>query len=131
MPDTSTQALPITRRVPVQKLHNSRLSSVDFDTLKFGDVFADHMYELRYEDGAWQQGRIMPYGPIQMMPSSNILHYGQGVFEGMKAFKYNDGSINIFRLEQHHKRITNSCRRMNIPELPYEVFHDAVLQLVD
>lgn len=131
MSEIPTQALPITQRVPVQKLHNSRLSAINFDQLKFGDVFADHMYELRYEDGAWQQGRIMPYGPIQMMPSSNILHYGQGVFEGMKAFMYKDGSINIFRLRQHYERITNSCRRMNIPELPYEVFHDAIVQLVD
>lgn len=131
MSESPTQALPITRRVPVQKLHNSRLDSTNFDKLKFGDVFADHMYELRFEDGAWQDGRIMPYGPIQMMPSANILHYGQGVFEGMKAFKYKDGSINIFRIDQHYERITNSCRRMNIPELPYEVFHDAIVQLVD
>ncbi|MCH8568279.1 MAG: branched-chain amino acid aminotransferase [Balneolales bacterium] len=126
-----TKAPVHSERFSVNKTTESRLSNIDYNNLRFGDVFADHMFELRYANGKWDEGRVLPYGPIQVMPSSNILHYGQGAFEGMKAFTAKDGNIHIFRIPEHYQRFNNSCKRMNIPSVPYDVFHDAIVQLVD
>lgn len=116
---------------PVEHIEESKRPEVDFANLRFGDVFADHMFEIRCRNGEWSAGQIMPYGPIEMMPSANILHYGQGSFEGMKAFRYKDGEVNIFRIDDHYQRFANSCKRMNIPVVPKEVFRDSIVQLVD
>ncbi len=117
--------------IEIQKIKKSRRDSVDFNQLKFGDRFADHMFECEYKNGEWSNFKIKPYGPIQMMPSANILHYGQGVFEGMKAFCHKDGKVNIFRPDKHYERFNRSCKRMNIPEVPKELFISALKTLVD
>lgn len=126
-----TRDSSVTAVFPVNHAEASRRSEVDYDKLKFGDIFADHMFEIRCKNGEWSQGQIMPYGPVEMMPSANILHYGQGCFEGMKAFRYKDGDINIFRIKEHHQRFSNSCKRLNIPVVPLEIFRNAIVQLVD
>ena len=118
-------------RIPVQKTTASRLAETDFSDLRFGDKFADHMLEMRYTDGQWGEPSIRPYAPIQMTPAASILHYGQGVFEGMKAFRREDGRITIFRIDKHFERFNNSCKRLNIPEIPFEVFEQGLIQLVD
>jgi len=117
--------------IEIERVPESRLESIDFNNLRFGDVFSDHMFEATYKDGSWQDIKIRPYGPVNMMPSANILHYGQGVFEGMKAFSYKNGKINIFRADKHYERFTRSSKRMDIPEVPKELFLNAIKTLVN
>ena len=71
----------------ILKTSNSRLDSTDFSNLPFGRIFSDHMLICKYKNGSWGESEILPYGPIDMMPGTQVLHYGQSVFEGMKAFK--------------------------------------------
>ncbi|MFN1835488.1 branched-chain amino acid aminotransferase [Balneola sp. MJW-20] len=109
---------------------NSRIHEVDFNDLQFGKIFSDHMFECHYEDGAWNKPEINPYGPIEVTPAMNALHYAQTVFEGMKAFYKDENTINIFRPEVHHQRFNNSCRRVCIPETSYEMFISALDNLI-
>jgi branched-chain amino acid aminotransferase len=117
--------------IEIEKKPVSSIEKVDFSTLRFGDVFSDHMFEMKYANGFWSTPRIYPYGPITINPSASILHYGQGVFEGMKAFMYSDGRVNIFRPARHYQRFLRSSARMNIPAVPEEFFMSAMEHLVD
>ncbi|AXJ01542.1 branched-chain amino acid aminotransferase [Cyclonatronum proteinivorum] len=128
---SETKVTAVDQTFPVKKTTASRLQSVNFSDLRFGDVFSDHMFELIYENNSWQKGKIIPYGPVNIMPSANILHYGQGAFEGMKAFTMENGEINVFRIHDHYNRFNDSCKRLNIPSIPEETFTQAILQLVD
>lgn len=110
----------------IQAVSASRLSTVDFSTLRFGEVFSDHMVQVIYEDRSWQQGEVLPFGPIDVSPALSVLHYGQAVFEGLKAFRYADGRVNIFRADRHYERFIASCERMSIPALPREVWFEAL-----
>lgn len=97
----------------------------------FGDHFTDHMISIVWtKDGGWQQPEVLPYGPIQMDPASSVLHYGQEIFEGLKAYRRGDGSIVAFRPEENGKRLNESARRLALPELPVDVFVAAVRELV-
>ena len=115
----------------ITRRSESKLPSIDFNQLRFGDTFSDHQFEQKYKSGEWLQGEIMPYGPIQLDPALSVLHYGQAVFEGMKAFHYKNGKINIFRIDKHYDRFVRSCQRMNIPVISSEVFAESIKQLVD
>ncbi|MEX0685603.1 MAG: branched-chain amino acid aminotransferase [Balneolales bacterium] len=117
--------------IKVQAISKSKLPDTDFSNLKFGETFADHQLEMNYQNGKWQAPEIKPYGKIEVMPSMNVLHYGQSVFEGLKAFRYGNQGINLFRLDQHIDRFNISCRRMNIPEIDKEIFSQSVKALVD
>lgn len=114
----------------VQPTAHSRLAQVDFTRLGFGDVFADHMFLLHYADGAWGQPEIVPYGPIPLEPGVATLHYGQSVFEGLKAFRGRDGVIRLFRPEMNARRLKASCIRLCIPPLDEAVFVEACRHLV-
>ena len=114
-----------------EPISESRLPKINFSELRFGDIFSDHMFEAHYHNGEWQDFKIKPYGPVPMPPSANILHYGQGVFEGMKAFNFTDGKISVFRPRKHYERFSNSCKRMNIPQIPEEMFIEAIHALVE
>ncbi|MGF1529022.1 MAG: branched-chain amino acid aminotransferase [Candidatus Competibacterales bacterium] len=96
----------------------------------FGSVFADHMFTLDYSDGRWHSPRIRPYGPIALDPACATLHYGQTVFEGLKAFAGVDGRVRLFRPDANAKRLADSCRRMCIPPVDPELFVAAVRALV-
>lgn len=109
----------------------SRISQVDLDNPGFGVAFSDHMFSNIYVDGEWQTPEIMPYGEIALSPAISTLHYGQGVFEGLKAFYAEDGSINVFRPDAHHRRFNKSCRRLCIPETDYDTFITAIETLID
>ena len=116
----------------IVKTKNSRLSLIDFTNLHFGKVFSDHMLSCHYKNGAWQTPEILPYGPIPMNPASQVLHYGQSVFEGMKAFKNSNNEVLLFRKEDNFKRLNRSAIRMSIPEIPKNIFInglDALLSL--
>ena len=108
----------------------SRRSEVDPARLGFGDHFSDHLFSLRYEDGAWGQPEIVPLGPIPVHPGCLALHYGQSVFEGLKAFRGADRKVRIFRANRNAARFAESCRRLCIPPLPEGVFEAAVEAIV-
>lgn len=107
-----------------------RYRSVDFNNLKFGKLFSDHMLEMHYKDGAWGEPMIKPYGTIEIHPSMHALHYGQAIFEGMKAYYINEHTISVFRPHAHFERLTHSCRRMCMPEIPESVFLNGIEQLM-
>jgi branched-chain amino acid aminotransferase len=117
--------------IKITQRDQSKRSSVDFDNLAFGNQFSDHMLVCKFTGGEWESPAIIPYGKIQYDPAMSVLHYGQGVFEGMKAFSYKDGKVNIFRPESHYERFVESCERVQIPAIPKEVFLDGLDKLVD
>lgn len=110
---------------------NSTLSEVNFNELDFGKHMSDHMLLARYKNGAWQEPSIVPFGPIPMMPTILALHYGQSVFEGMKAFKMADGNISIFRIKKHFDRLQRTLARMCMPPLSFELFEESIKALVE
>ena len=117
--------------IRVTKTNKSRLSDVDFNNIPFGRTFSDHMFVARYENGEWKNPEIVPFGPIQLHPATLALHYGQSIFEGMKASVDPNGRPLLLRPEMHIQRLNASARRMCIPEFPEDLFLDAVHQLVD
>ena len=119
------------QNISITRVAESRLAGVDFDNLPFGRLFSDHMYYVDYVDGAWRDPKITPYGPMSIEPSNMALHYGQAVFEGMKATKTTDGKAMLFRPEQHSRRINASAERLAMPALPEEMFLEGVHTLVD
>lgn len=119
-----------TQKLNIQKAASSRVGEVDFENLTFGSVFSDHMFECDYKDGAWQNPTIRPYGPLTISPAAKVFHYGQAVFEGMKAYKDDNGKIWLFRPEENFKRINKSSTRMAIPEFPKDIFFEALTTLV-
>jgi branched-chain amino acid aminotransferase len=118
--------VPVFSDLRIQTVERSRLGDVDFDALGFGDVFSDHMFSMVYEDGRWQRPEIVPFGPVPLLPSALCLHYGQAVFEGLKAFRGVDEVVRIFRPDMNAKRLVTSCERLCIPPIEPEVFHAAV-----
>ena len=98
----------------------------------FGQYFTDHMVRIDWDaDRGWHSARVEAYGPLTMDPASSVLHYGQAIFEGLKAYRHADGSIVTFRPEQNARRFQRSAARMAMPELPEELFLEAVRLLVD
>ncbi|GAA4739564.1 branched-chain amino acid aminotransferase [Flavisolibacter ginsenosidimutans] len=116
--------------IPVKGTTHSVLHEVDWKNLPFGRYVSDHMFICQYKNGEWQDPQIKPFQNISVAPTMLALHYGQSVFEGMKAFRMKDGRINIFRIEKHHQRINASLDRMCMPPIPYELFATALQQLV-
>lgn len=114
----------------IQRTTNSRLSEVDFNHLEFGKTVADHMLVAEYRKGEWQDGKIVPFGNITFAPTMQALHYGQSVFEGMKAFRMVDGKISIFRIDKHYERFLKSLERLAMAEVPYELFAEGLKALV-
>jgi len=120
----------MTSDIRVQRIENSRIDSVDFDKLAFGKNFCDHMFSLEYSDGAWRNPKILPYGPVPVEPGACSLHYGQSVFEGLKAFRGKDGAVRVFRPDMNAKRLRTSCERICIPPIDDDIFIRAIIELV-
>ncbi|GAB4352093.1 MAG: branched-chain amino acid aminotransferase [Gammaproteobacteria bacterium] len=116
--------------IAIERTQHSRRESADFDALGFGDLFSDHIFSMEWYDGAWRDARIEPYGPIALEPGTASLHYGQLIFEGLKAFYGVDGRIRLFRPDANARRFRDSCQRLCIPPLPEEDFVTAVSALV-
>jgi branched-chain amino acid aminotransferase len=116
--------------IPVENVVQSRISEVDFSDLGFAKWTSDHMFTCTWSKGGWQHEKIVPYGDMSVSPSMLSLHYGQTVFEGMKAYRTASGAISIFRLSDHHARFNRSLERMSMPSIPYELFASAIEQLV-
>lgn len=121
---------PTTHQLHIDKAESSRIGEVDFENLVFGNIFTDHMFECDYKDGKWHNPRIRPYGPLTISPAAKVFHYGQAVFEGMKAYKDDAGKVWLFRPEQNFLRINKSSIRLAIPEFPREIFFEALTTLV-
>src|SRR5512133_938860 len=103
---------------------------VDAAQLGFGRVFTDHMLLMEYDGGAWGQPRIEPYGPLSLEPSSTVFHYGQAMFEGMKAFRGKDGKVRLFRPGRHAQRMAGGAARLCMPALEPEQMASCVHALV-
>lgn len=117
--------------INVRKTNHSRIQEVDFDNLEFGKFVSDHMLICDYADGEWGAPQIVPFANLSINPATLALHYGQTVFEGMKAFRMEDGRINIFRLERHYNRFAKSLQRMSMSVPPKHVFVEGLLKLVE
>lgn len=117
-------------KILLQLCSASRVDDVDLDDPGFGDLFSDHMFSLEYRDGQWQDAKIAPFEDLSLSPATAALHYGQSVFEGMKAFRGKDGAIRIFRMEDHLRRLNLSCKRMCIPELDTGLLASALKKLI-
>lgn len=117
--------------IPVKRVQRSALLEADFSNLEFGKYVSDHMLVCDYKDGQWHQPTILPFTNLSMNPSTLALHYGQTVFEGMKAFRMADGRINIFRIEKHYDRFGRSLDRMCMAIPPREIFIEGLIQLVE
>ena len=119
-----------TKNLKVEKSKTSKIDQVDFDNLAFGTVFTDHMLVCKYKNGAWELPEIKPYQPITLDPSAKIFHYGQSIFEGMKAYKDKNDDVWLFRPNENCKRLNISAKRMAIPELPEAYFMDGLTALL-
>ena len=104
---------------------------VPSDKLGFGKVFSDHMFLMNYDEGeGWHSPRVVPYGPIELMPCANVLHYAQEIFEGLKAYRTAEGTVQLFRPTENIKRMNNSALRMCIPPVPEDIYLEALKTLV-
>ncbi|MFE6923865.1 branched-chain amino acid aminotransferase [Nocardia sp. NPDC057663] len=97
----------------------------------FGRFFTDHMVSIDYADGEWGNARVEPYGPLSLDPATMVFHYGQAIFEGLKAYRQPDGSIATFRIDANAARFRRSAARMAMAELPDELFVESVRQLLE
>lgn len=116
--------------IRVEPTKQSRLSQVDFNNLKFGQIMSDHMLVANYDNGAWTDVSIVPYGDLQISPAMSSLHYGQAIFEGVKAYKYADETVSIFRPDRNWERLNKSAKRLQMPEVPQEIFLEGLRQLL-
>ena len=115
----------------INEIRNSKINNIDFDNLNFGQTFTDHMLVCQYREGNWQTPEISPYKPLTLDPSASVLHYGQAIFEGMKAFKDSKGQIWLFRPEENFKRFNLSAKRLQIPEFPESYFFEGLNKLLN
>lgn len=103
----------------------------DVEKLTFGRIFTEHMYTIRYREGqGWYDGKIDKYQPFSLDPAACVFHYAQEIFEGLKAYRSEDGRILLFRPEQNARRLNRSARKLCMPELPEELFLGALTELV-
>ncbi len=114
----------------ITQIEKSRLSTINLENVPFGKYFTDHMLEVDYEDGEWKTVEIKPYQNLSLAPSCAALHYGQAIFEGVKAYKNSEGEGFIFRPEENFKRFNISAERMEMPQIPEEIFIEGMKQLV-
>jgi branched-chain amino acid aminotransferase len=122
--------MQLTHEISIRKVRRSGIEEVDFENLEFGKYIADHMLVCDYYAGEWQAPQIVPFANLSMSPATLALHYGQSVFEGMKAFRMQDGTINIFRIDKHYDRLVKSLERMCMQVPPKEIFEEGLIALV-
>lgn len=115
----------------ITRVERSKLNEMSLDNIPFGKYFTDHMLEADYEDGEWKNVEIKPYQPLLLSPSLAALHYGQSIFEGMKAYKNQQGEPYLFRPFDNFRRFNISAERMAMPAITEEIFIDGLRQLMD
>ena len=115
----------------ITKTTSTKINQVDFNNIAFGKVYSDHMYRSDYMGETWKEGHIMPFAGITLSPGNAALHYGQSVFEGMKAYRMKDGKVGIFRPLKNFQRLNRSAERMCIPQITESHFTEALYSLID
>jgi branched-chain amino acid aminotransferase len=121
----------IENKIQISKISTSKIESIDFEQLPFGEVFTDYMLTCDFINDKWGTPTIVPYAPFLMDPSSKVFHYGQAIFEGMKAYKDENDEVWLFRPEENFIRFNKSAVRMAMPEVPKSIFMGGLTQLVD
>ena len=124
-------SLKNTLEIDIVKAQSSKIDAVDFENLSFGNVFTDHMLVCDFKEGAWQKPLIKPYEPFLIDPSAKVFHYGQAIFEGMKAYKDDNDAVWLFRPDENYKRFNKSATRMAMPEVPENVFIDGLKTILE
>lgn len=117
--------------IQVTKTAKSKINEIDFNNLPFGKYFTDHMLEVDYADGEWKQVTIKPFQPLSLSPALSALHYGQSIFEGIKAYKDRDGHPFMFRPYDNFRRFNLSAERMMMAQVPEEIFIEGMRRLID
>ena len=117
-------------KIAITKLQTSKLIDISLENLPFGKYFTDHMLEADYDNGEWKNVEIKPYQPLLLSPSIAAIHYGQAIFEGIKAFKDEKGNATIFRPYDNFVRFNISAERMQMPQVPEDIFMDGLKQLI-
>lgn len=120
----------LTHRFEVTLSDTARKERIGSPVPDFGSVTTDHMFIAEYSDGQWKDARIMPFQNIPMGPASSVFHYGQAIFEGIKAYRQHDGKVKIFRPEKNWERFNTSAERMAMPTIPRDLFMDSITELV-
>ena len=124
-------SLKTTLQIDIVKASSSKIDSIDFENIAFGNIFTDHMLVCDFKDGAWQKPMIKPYEPFLIDPSAKVFHYGQAIFEGMKAYKDENDAVWLFRPEENFIRFNKSAVRMAMPEVPNDVFIDGLKTILE
>ena len=117
--------------INITKVERSKLKDINLENIPFGRFFTDHMLEVDYEDGEWKNAEIKPYQPLLLDPSVAAIHYGQSIFEGVKAYKNADGEAFIFRPLENFKRFNISAERMQMPQVPEDIFMEGLRMLIE
>ncbi|HUR10585.1 MAG TPA: branched-chain amino acid aminotransferase [Flavitalea sp.] len=117
--------------IPVTRIERSKLNDIPLENIPFGKYFTDHMLEADYENGEWKNIEIKPYQPLLLSPSVAAIHYGQSIFEGIKAYKDEKGNAFIFRPHDNFRRFNISATRMQMPTVPEELFVEGMRQLIE
>lgn len=116
--------------IPVSRVERSKLHDIPFENIPFGKYFTDHMLEADFEGGEWKNVEIKPYQPLLFSPSVASFHYGQAIFEGIKAYRGKEGQVHIFRPRDNFRRFNISAERLMMPAVPEGIFLDGMRQLV-
>ena len=124
-------SLKNTLEIDIVKVSSSKIDSVDFENIAFGNIFTDHMLICDFKEGAWQKPVIKPYEPFMIDPSAKVFHYGQAIFEGMKAYKDENDDVWLFRPDENFHRFNKSAVRMAMPEVPETIFIDGLKTIID
>lgn len=119
-----------TAAIEVEKVEQSRIDELDVNNIPFAKIYSDHMFVADYANGEWKDQRIIPYQALPLSPANTAIHYGISIFEGMKAYKNAEGEVLLFRPEKNAQRLNVSAERMCIPEIPEEMFMNALTELV-
>lgn len=114
----------------ITKIERSKLNDINLENIPFGKYFTDYMLEVDYEDGEWKTPEIKPYQPMLLEPSIAAIHYGQAIFEGVKAYRNEAGDVQIFRPYDNYKRFNQSAVRMQMPEVPEDIFMEGMKLLI-
>ena len=115
----------------ITKTIQSKIENTDFDNLSFGKCFSDHMFSISYKNNKWQNPEILPYGPLSLNPGTHVFHYGQAIFEGMKAYKNEQGETLLFRPHENIKRLNRSADRMCMPRIDDDIFMQGLRTILE
>ncbi|MEZ5016274.1 MAG: branched-chain amino acid aminotransferase [Flavipsychrobacter sp.] len=117
--------------INVQKTELSRINQLDPNNINFGKIYSDHMLVAKYSNGEWNTAEIVPFQNLSINPATSFIHYGQAIFEGIKAYKNPEGEATIFRPYDNYKRFNRSANRMGMPDVPEEIFMEGMRQLIE